>query len=408
MTRPAPPTANSLLQNGTIRVLLIDDQPMIAEAVRRMLATEPGLEFHYCQEPQRAIVMANEIKPTVILQDLVMPEIDGQMLVKFFRANPSTADTPMIVLSSKEEAVTKAEAFANGANDYLVKLPDKIELLARIRYHSRAYVNLQQRNAAYKEIEKGRKQLADEMAAGEKYVRSLLPKPWKPGDDPDIDAINWYFVPTAAMGGDALGYHRLDKDHLAMYLLDITGHGLASALYGVTVLNVLRTGTLSNTDFKNPGEVLFGLNEAFPCEKHGEKFFTIWYGVYNCSTRKLTWSGAGHPASFLYTGTGPNRPHPQQLDSQGPMIGMMPWPHFEQTEVDVPPNSWLYLYSDGAHEIHKTDGTDWTIPEFIQTFTDLVNHKPNEVMPELHNLIREMNGSDVLDDDLSILEIRFP
>ena len=115
MTRPAPPTANSLLQNGTIRVLLIDDQPMIAEAVRRMLATEPGLEFHYCQEPQRAIVMANEIKPTVILQDLVMPEIDGQMLVKFFRANPATADTPMIVLSSKEEAVTKAEAFANGA-----------------------------------------------------------------------------------------------------------------------------------------------------------------------------------------------------------------------------------------------------------------------------------------------------
>ena len=95
-----------------------------------------------------------------------MPDIDGLTLVKFFRANPATADTPMIVLSSKEEAVTKAEAFAAGANDYLVKLPDKVELLARIRYHSRGYVNLLERNAAYRELAEGRKRLADEIAAG--------------------------------------------------------------------------------------------------------------------------------------------------------------------------------------------------------------------------------------------------
>ena len=400
MSRPVPISALPL--TGTTRVLLVDDQPVIAEAVRRMLAAEPGIEFHYCSDPKKAIPLANEIKPTVILQDLVMPDVDGLTLVRFFRVNPTTVDTPMIVLSSKEEAVTKAESFAAGANDYLVKLPDKVELLARIKYHSRGYVNLLERNAAYAELTASRKRLADEMAAGEKYVRSLMPKPER-----DPIGLDWYFVPTTDMGGDGLGYHKLDADHLALYLLDVTGHGLASALLSVTVLNVIRTATLPNTDFKDPGQVLFGLNEAFPCEKHGEKFFTIWYGVYHLPTRTLKWSGAGHPPTLLFAGDVPGAA-PIPLDSQGPMIGMMPWPTFETGERLIPPGSRMFLYSDGAHEIHKTDGSDWAFPEFVQTMGELLAKTPDAVMVELHKLIREMNGSDVLDDDLSILEVRFP
>src|SRR5262249_19690160 len=125
-----------------IVVLLVDDQPIIAEAVRRMLAGEPNVTLHYCQDPTQALQTANRVQPTVILQDLVMPEVDGLMLLKFFRANPATRDTPMIVLSSKEEPVVKAQAFALGASDYLVKLPDKVELIARIRHHSRGYISL--------------------------------------------------------------------------------------------------------------------------------------------------------------------------------------------------------------------------------------------------------------------------
>ena len=393
--------------SDAIRVLLVDDQPMVGEALRQMLAGVPNLEFAFCPDPRQAIRTANEFKPTVILQDLVMPDIDGLVLVKFFRANPATADTPMIVLSSKEEAVTKAEAFAAGANDYLVKLPEAIELIARIKYHSRTYMLLQERNAAYKEVAEGKARLAEEFAAADRYVRSLLAKPWGAGQHAAIQSIDWRFVPTAQMGGDALGYHVLDADHLALYVLDVTGHGMASALLGTTVLNVIRTGTLPNTDFKKPGEVLFGLNEAFPCEKHGEKFFTAWYGVYHAPTRKLTYSGAGHPASFLFAGDQPTGTPPKQLESQGPMIGMMPWPAFETGECVVPPGSRLFLYSDGAHEIHKTDGTDWAYPEFVQTFTDLVTQTPATVMDDLHRQIIAMNGSPVLDDDFSILDVRF-
>jgi len=137
-----------------ITVLLVDDQAMIGEAVRRMLAPEQDIGFHFCQDPAKAIKTANRIHPTVILQDLVMPEIDGLTLVRYYRANPETRHVPLIVLSSKEEAHTKAEAFALGANDYLVKLPDRLELLARVRYHSRGYINLLERNQAQAQLEK--------------------------------------------------------------------------------------------------------------------------------------------------------------------------------------------------------------------------------------------------------------
>ena len=137
-----------------ITVLLVDDQAMIGEAVRRMLVTEQDIDFHYCQDPTQAVKMANRIQPTVILQDLVMPEIDGLTLVRYFRANQATQDVPLIVLSSKEEALTKAEAFALGANDYLVKLPDRLEVIARIRYHSKGYINFLERNEALGQLEK--------------------------------------------------------------------------------------------------------------------------------------------------------------------------------------------------------------------------------------------------------------
>ena len=129
-------------------VLLIDDQIIIGEAIRRMLASEPDIVFHYCNDPEQAIHLAKEIAPTVILQDLVMPNIDGLVLVRHFRSNPITCNIPLIVLSTKDEPKIKAEAFAAGINDYLVKLPDKIELVARLRYHSKAYLNHQAQTAA--------------------------------------------------------------------------------------------------------------------------------------------------------------------------------------------------------------------------------------------------------------------
>ena len=144
-----------------VNVLLVDDQPMIGEAVRRLLAGQSDIHFHFCCSSQEAVETAEKIKPTVILQDLVMPGTDGLTLVRQYRAYQVTKDIPIIVLSTKEEPTVKSEAFAKGANDYLVKLPDKIELLARIRYHSKAYWNEVQRDEAFRALRDSQQRLIE-------------------------------------------------------------------------------------------------------------------------------------------------------------------------------------------------------------------------------------------------------
>jgi adenylate cyclase len=148
-----------LLRQHQITVLLVDDQAMIGEAVRRMLENEPDIKFHFCNEPTTALAVASTVSPTVILQDLVMPQIDGLTLVRYFRTNPHTRDIPLIVLSTTEDARIKADAFALGANDYIVKLPDRLELIARIRYHSRGYIAMLERNEAFEALLESQKQL---------------------------------------------------------------------------------------------------------------------------------------------------------------------------------------------------------------------------------------------------------
>ena len=144
---------------GHIVVLLVDDQMMVAEGIRRMLDEEKDIEFHYCNDPKKAVETAAEIMPTTILQDLIMPDIDGMTLVRFYRNHPVLKNIPVIVLSSKEDPHAKSEAFSSGASDYLVKLPDKIELIARIRAHSHSYLAQQQRDEAFRDLRELKKEL---------------------------------------------------------------------------------------------------------------------------------------------------------------------------------------------------------------------------------------------------------
>jgi two-component system chemotaxis family response regulator WspR len=140
-------------------VMLVDDQPIVAERIRRDLLDSPQMDFHYCQDPHEALTVARQIRPTVILLDLLMPGVDGLDLVRAFRGDADTHHIPIIVLSTKEEPRIKAAAFAAGANDYLIKLPDREELNARILYHSRAYIARVQRDEAYRALRESQRKL---------------------------------------------------------------------------------------------------------------------------------------------------------------------------------------------------------------------------------------------------------
>ena len=397
-TQPSQPRLPAIRKHQII-VLLIDDQAMVGEAVRRMLLGEENIIFHFCGDPAKAISTANEIAPTVILQDLVMPDVDGLTLVKFFRRNPMTKDVPLIVLSSKEEPKTKAEAFAVGANDYLVKLPDKIELIARIKHHSTGYINMLERNEAFKALQESQKRLADELAEAANYVSSLLPKFL----DGEIKT-RWKYVSSTSLGGDSFGYHWLDDNHFVMYLLDVCGHGVGAALLSVSAMDVLRSRNLPDTDFLNPANVLKRLNDVFQMEDHHQMFFTIWYGVYDKRARKITYASGGHPPALLFSGTTPGDRQIHELKSKGMIIGGYPGVEYEKREIELSQFNRLFIFSDGVYEITRPGLPDWQLEDLRNYLSDTVKAEQFHV-DQIYLDVLKMYGSNNLEDDFSLVEL---
>jgi len=141
-------------------VLLVDEQKLVHKGVAKMLATAPDIELHHCYDGTKAVEAAEHLGPTVILQDIIMPDINGLDLLDEYRKHAAIAEVPVVMLSGTSAVETKAEAFLRGADDYLVKMPHPIELIARIRHHSLAYIYRLEREAALKSLEKERQKLA--------------------------------------------------------------------------------------------------------------------------------------------------------------------------------------------------------------------------------------------------------
>lgn len=376
-----------------IKVLMVDDQGMVCEAVRRMLVDEPGIEFHSTTEPTKAIEQALQIQPTVILQDLVMPDVDGLTLVKFYRVKPELKDVPIIVLSSKEEPETKKKAFELGANDYMVKLPDKLEVIARIRYHSTGYIRLLERNAAQAALQA-------ELDEAARYVQSLFP----PKHEDDVVKTDWVFISSTDLAGDTFGYHWIDDEHFAIYLLDVCGHGVGAALHSVSAINVMRAQTLRGVDFHDPGAVLGGLNEAFDMEKHNDMYFTMWYGVYNKSTRELVYSSGGHPASVLVR----EGSDLQRLATPGMIVGGMPGLTYNTETIKIEPGDKLYVFSDGVYEVDYKDGSGMMTDEEFATQLNAATPPSGQAMVDyMVDWVREQQGHPAFEDDYSLVEVIF-
>ncbi len=384
-------------EHHVIKVLLVDDQQIVGETVRTMLASEPEWEYRYCSNPAEAIDIAIEFRPTVILQDLVMPEIDGLQLVKFLRSNPFTRDTPLVVLSSKEEPVIKARAFALGANDYMVKLPDQLELIARIRYHSRGYINLLERNEAYRALGAKQQELAAEIHRAARYVQSLLPAPLQT----EQFKIDWRFVPSTQLAGDMFGYHWVDQQHFALYLLDVSGHGVGSALLAVSAANVISSGGLPGVDPRNPGQVVTKLNEMFQMDRQDGKYFTIWYGVYHVPSQNLHYCNAGHPPAILR-----NKSSSLMLEVDGPAVGMVPDLPYDTHTTRIEHNSALLIYSDGIFEIEQADGCMWPFDSFIDHINSELRSGGDVITRHL-SYCQANCSQEALADDFSMMLVQF-
>ena len=143
-------------------------------------------------------------------------------------------------------------------------------------------------------LQRTQARLDEELHDASRYAKSILPEPRT-----EWPSTQWHFEPSTELGGDSFGYHHVDPDHFAIYLIDVCGHGIGAALLSATIINVLRTQAMSSADFQDPSSVLVALNDTFPMENQNNMFFTIWYGVHDQRTGELRYSSGGHPAAIL-------------------------------------------------------------------------------------------------------------
>jgi sigma-B regulation protein RsbU (phosphoserine phosphatase) len=242
-----------------------------------------------------------------------------------------------------------------------------------------------------------KQELEHEFSDAAKYVRQMLPPPLV-----GHEIIDWHFHPSMKLGGDGLGYRRVDEDQIAFYILDVTGHGLGSALLAVTALELLRNrNPASRIDFSRPASVMDRLNRSFQMKEHGGKFFSAWYGVYSRSRQTITYANAGHPPALLLTRQG-DKTVLSMTPPGTSVLGIMPQMEIPETTLPFPPTSELYLFTDGLYELLDPKGGRGSYDEFLGYL-----HNANEAGSDIWEAIRRWHeishAKKMIDDDVSVL-----
>jgi phosphoserine phosphatase RsbU/P len=384
------------------KVLIVDDTPENIQVLMETLKDQYAIVAAINGE--KALKMAvGEPRPDLILLDIMMPGMDGYEVCRRLKADERVRDIPIIFVTAKTEVEDETLGFELGAVDYITK-PFSIPVVkARVKAHLdlKRLRDLEAIQRAKLEAVLG--MLNSELAEAAEYVKFLLPQPVTEGP---LQA-DWRFVPCTSLGGDSLGYHWLDEDSFAIYLIDVCGHGVGAALHSVSVLNVLRSKNLQNIDFRRPDQVLGSLNAVFPMECHRDMYFTIWYGVYNRSSRLLTYASGGHPPALLMHETAGKGSEIRELRTPNLFVGGLDGIDFQYDQVEIKPAARLYVFSDGVYEIMNESGPSWEFDD-LKAYLEGSGDRGKSTMDDLWAHVRQIAGSETLEDDFSVLEVRIP
>ena len=285
---------------------------------------------------------------------------------------------------------------ANGHVEYFVS--QVIDITAEVENRRRVAERDQQNRALTQRLQAQTDRLRSELKVAGEYVNSLLP-----GDLDGPIQVSHRYLPSRELGGDCFDYRWLDDDHLLTYLIDVSGHGIAPALESISVHNLLRSGALPTRTLLEPGDVLTELNNKFPMDEHGGNYFTMWYGVYQASTRTLRYASAGHPPALAFASPGAD---PVPLSSRGFPLGMFHDSEFACASYAVPQDAEIVIYSDGAFELPLPQGATWSLPDFIALCTALSGSGDWSV-DELAEKLKARTVAGLFNDDCSLLRLRF-
>ena len=381
-------------------LLVVDDNEMNRDMLSRRLERE-GYTVSTAQNGRQALDLVRAHQYDLVLLDIMMPELDGFAVLERMKADDQLRHIPVIMISALDQLGSVVRCIEIGAEDYLPKPFEPTLLRARIGACLEKKQLRDQEQRTYLALVESQKHLAAELAEAAEYVKSLLPAPLT-----GTVSTDWRFIPSTQLGGDAFGYHWLDLDHFAMYLLDVCGHGVGAALLSISVMNVLRSQSLTAANFRDPSSVLKALNDAFQMENQNNMYFTIWYGIFDRKNRRVVYASGGHPPAVLLTGPDAQSAKPVLLRTPCMVVGTVPEATYHAGTCQLGPFARLFLFSDGVYEIANRDGAMWKFEEFV-------THLIQPVLPDISSLdrtlrhVQDLNGGRSLEDDFSLVEFAF-
>lgn len=384
------------------KILVVDDNEMNRDMLSRRLARK-GHTVQVAEDGRRALEIVQNEEFDLILLDIMMPGIDGYQVLEQIRQSKDAGILPIIMATAKDQSEDIVRALRLGANDYVTKPLDFPVVLARVETQLALKKAKESLAAAYAKMKK-------DARAAARFQHALLPT-----SQPDTGCTEfaWRYQPCDELGGDALNVFQIDDRHVCFYLLDVSGHGVPSALLAVTATRSLSLASDEASlitrpieeppgyTIADPADVAARLNELNPMASNDNHYFTMVFAILNIVSRQVRFVNAGHLSPILLLASG----EAQFVDVPNFSIGMFPAVKFRDTKFIMPPGSRLYFYSDALAE--SANGRDEEFgKERLMLAAKSVRDRPlDEGLDAIIATVDEWQEDEDFDDDVSILAL---
>jgi sigma-B regulation protein RsbU (phosphoserine phosphatase) len=387
------------------RVLVVDDTPVNQKVLATILKRD-GLEAVVAADGTQALDVARREPFDLVLLDVMMPGIDGFAVCALLKADPRTAEIPVVFLSAMGEVQDKVKGLSLGAADYVTKPFENAEVLARVHTQLRLRRLNQSLVRANRELLEKKQALEEDLRAAADIQRALIPR--SPLRVPGLD-IAWLFEPCLSIGGDIFNVVPLDERHVSFYVLDVSGHGVPPAMVSVLVsqsllptsgIVVRRADGNSASCPSPPVDVLRELDREYPLSRF-ERYFTISYLVLDLASGLLRYSSAGHPPPALLSRDGRLR----LLEEGGAIIGLGD-DRFDPGEAAMAAGDRLFLYTDGIPDHEDADHRPFGVQRFHEALAASRGAPLAEVCAAVRQALRDFGGGEP-HDDISLLAVEY-
>ena len=383
-----------------MKVLIAEDDPVSRQVLQNYLE-QWGHEVVLAENGRLAWELFESQHPPLVISDWMMPELDGLELLRRIRSHPGPGYVYVILLTARARTVDLVQGMEAGANDFLAKPFDRDELRVRLRAGERV-VRLEQDLARRNgELRAANQRMKRDLEAAARVQQALLPSTLP--EFPDL-SFAWKFKPCEELAGDLLGIVPLDDQHVALYVLDVSGHGLTAALLSVTVRYFLSPlPSAEAPPFLSPAALARDLSRRFPVDAATGQYVTLLYGVLNRGARTFRYVSAGHLGPVYLPCAG----EPVLCTASGLPIGVNPEAPYQEHVIGLGPGDRLYLYSDGIPEAVNADGTAYGSDRLLAVLRQSRGQPLADSLEALVAGAEQWCGTPYLKDDVSVLGMEF-